>query len=193
MVRCDASGKTSESDFGGDLPLPGRYLAAVDVADDSFEKGDTVYIRFEVISGRQFDKPDAAPADQRGRKIAEYFSVEDNWLWKLSRFAVAAKILKPGESRDVSFKDEAPGRLLVIEIEDNEYEKDGVKKTKRRIPKNGFWSVDNPEVADVPKDEAALKLWRQGQAANQAASQAQQQQNQQPDNGGQQQGWGGLL
>jgi len=146
----------SEDDIQGNArPLPGRYHVIVKHADDSFEKFDKVIVEFEVLAG--------TTPGQEGRLITEFFATSEKALPRLQRLALCLGLLAPGEEeKEVEFA-EAEGRQLVIEVEDNEYEKkdeDGNKKTVKgvRVGFLGMWSLNNKAVSDVPKNRDALKL-----------------------------------
>jgi hypothetical protein len=153
----------SEDDIAGNArPVPGRYHAVVkDVKfqiktpekvieveeDEPFEK---VVVTFEALKG-------TVPG-QENRELPEYFATSERAIERLRRLAIVLELLKPGEKEKQIRFSEAVGRQLVIEVEDNEYEKAGKTIKSVRVAYLGFWSVGNKEVADVPKDENALKL-----------------------------------
>jgi hypothetical protein len=136
----------SEDDVSGyQRPLPGRYHAVVKHVDESFEKFDKLIIDFEVLAG--------TVPDMQGRELSEFFAVTDKAIPRLQRLALCLGLLQPGEpDRDVEFAD-GVGRDLVIEIEENNYEKDGKKISGVRVGYLGMWSTNNAAVADVPKGE----------------------------------------
>jgi len=150
MVVLGAEGAKSENDIGGNMPDPGRYHVVITAVDESFDKYNSITVDFQVLTG---NKP-----GQVDRTLTEYFSVSEKAIPRLKRLALCVGLLQPGEAeREIEFE-QAVGRQLVIEVEENEYEKNGEKKKGRRISWVGMWSTGNKEVADVPKDVEALKL-----------------------------------
>jgi hypothetical protein len=163
-VRLGAKDVRSEDDVQGTkLPKPGRYHVVVARVDESMEKGDKIIVTFEVLAGTLPGQEDS--------QITEWFSTTEKALPRLKRFALAVGILKPGdEEKEITFVD-ATNRDLVVEVEDHTYtNKDGVEKKSVRIPWVSFWSTDNAAVADVPKSEAALKLFGANRAAKTSAA-----------------------
>ena len=73
-------------------------------------------------------------------------------LNRLTRLAMCVGVIRPGQCIEPNW-DEAVGRELVIEVEAREYEQDGQKKQSSQVSFLGFWSLGNPDVADVPKDD----------------------------------------
>lgn len=163
MVRMGAQDVTSEDEVGGNSrPLPGRYHATIngvkflakdgqgkneEVPEDEAEK---IVVTFEVLAG-------TVPG-QDGREIQEYFAVTDKAIARLKRLALCVGILKPQEAeKDVQFS-QAQDRQLVIEIEENSYEKDGKTIDGVRVAFMGMWSVFNQAVSDVPKNKDILKM-----------------------------------
>jgi hypothetical protein len=133
-------------------PAPGRYHAVITNVDESLEKVDKVIVTFQVIAGNK--------EGQEGLEIAEFFPVKGKVINRLQRLALVTGLLKPDEEeREVEFS-AAVGNDLIIEVEENEYEKDGQTKKNMRISYAGMWSVGNKEVKDVPmgrKEAAANK------------------------------------
>lgn len=150
MVRLGATGIQSEDDLHGNMkPLPGRYHAFVKSVDDSFEKLDKVVIGFEVVTG--------TTPGQEGREISVFIRTNETETPRLTRFAIVTGLLKPGEpEREVVFE-QARGKHLVIEVEENQYtNKDGKDVSTVQVSWFGMWSIGNKQVADVPKDMQAI-------------------------------------
>lgn len=156
MVELGAENVKNEDDIQGNArPLPGLYHVVVKDVDETFHKHEKVIIDFEVLAG--------TTPDQEGRVITEFFAITEKALPRLQRLAIVLRVLKPGEPpRSVEFGDTC-GRFLVIEVEENKYEKDGKTIVGVRISFMGFWSMANKAVADVPKNEEAMKLDSGGQ------------------------------
>ena len=144
MVALGATDVQTEDDLAGNTrPLPGRYHAIVKEVDESMEKFDKVIVEFEALSG--------TTPGQEGRCVTEFFAITDKALVRLKRLAIVLGLLKPGEpEKDIAFAD-GVGQQLVIEVEENRYEKDGKTIDGVRVGFLGFWSMGNPAVADVPK------------------------------------------
>ena len=164
MVKMGATDVRSEDDVQGTkFPKPGRYHVVVQRVDESFEKSDKIIVTFAVLAGTLPGQEDS--------EITEWFSTNEKALPRVKRFALADCVLKPGdEEREVTFA-AAKGRDLVVEVEENFYTtKGGVAKKGVRIPWVSFWSTQNPAVADVPKNEDALKLHGANAAAKESSS-----------------------
>lgn len=167
MVSLGAENVQSEDDIKGNVrPLSGRYHVAVkEVEEKEFKKenektGEVTYVtkfifEFEVLAG-------TIPG-QEGRIIPEYFTDSPKAKSRLERLALCLGLLQSGEKeRDVELAD-GVARQLVIEVEDNQYEKDGKTVKGVRVAYLGFWSLGNKEVEDVPKDKEAMKLAGKGE------------------------------
>jgi len=173
MPGLDASNVQNEGDVQGrQPPVNGVYHGVVNHVDASFDKYDAVIADLEVLAG----KPDDDGAgDQRGRQLRHMMFLDDegNYGDKHLRFALATGLIKPGEARDVDWNT-AQGRQLVFGVEKRagKSKKDGEEREYTNVSNFGLdlWSVGNPEVASVPKDEAALKMMAGGSAPAPAAA-----------------------
>lgn len=147
MVALGAQGIKSEDDVAGfEKPKPGRYH--VFVQDVEEEKTNKVIVDFEILEG--------TVPDQKGRRVREYFATSEKALPRLQRLALVLGLLKPGAPEtDIVFT-RGIRKQLVVEVEDNEYEKEGKTVKGVRIKYLGMWSLGNKEVADVPKDKDAI-------------------------------------
>jgi hypothetical protein len=151
MVALGAKHVESEDDIQGNArPLPGRYHVVVKDVNETFEKFDKVIIEFEVLAG--------TTPGQEGRVVTEFFATSEKALSRLQRLAIVLGLLKPGEEeKEIEFSD-AISTQLVIEVEENQYEKDGKTIKTVRVAYLGMWSLNNKAVGDVPKDGEAAKL-----------------------------------
>jgi len=158
MAGLDASGVKSETDLKGrQAPERGIYHGIVNHADGSYDKHDAVIVDLEVLAGK--------PADQRGRSVRHmmFLDKEGNYGDHHLRFAMAVGLIGPGEQKDVDWE-KAVGRQLLFGVEKRagKDKKTGEDREYTNVGNFGYdvWSVNSPdpEVADVPKDEAALKL-----------------------------------
>jgi hypothetical protein len=170
MAGLDASNLQNENDVKGQQrPDPGMYHFVVNHMDASFDKHDAVIADLEVLAGKP-DETALAMPDQRGRGLRHMMFLDEdgNYVDKHLRFALATGILKPGEKKDVDWSD-ANGRQLVGGVEKRTGKnRKGEEQEYANVSSYGLdlWSVGNPEVAHVPKDEAALKLMEGGAASN---------------------------
>jgi len=151
-MKCDCSQTKSEEEARAAWALPGRYHVQVQSADDTFTKNDkSMPVVFELLNG-------TVPG-QEGKTHTEYFSASEKAMKRINLLALACGLVRPGETRDISFATEAPGRQLVIELEEHEYtKKDGTKGKGVRVTFAGMWSVGHKDVTDVPKDCEMLAL-----------------------------------
>lgn len=155
MVSLNAANVKSEDDISGNnRPLPGRYHAVVNAAAEkaSKKKGTMgLEMEFQVLAG--------TTPGQEGRTIPLFLAYEGadesktrKCLERVTRVALCSGILQPGESKEVDW-DDAIGREMVIEIDNQEYETTGGEKRQgAQVSYLGFWSLGNQAVADVPKD-----------------------------------------
>jgi len=152
-MKCDCSQTKSEEEARTVWALPGRYHVQIQSADDTFNTLDkSMLVVFELLSG-------GTVPGQEGKTHTEYFSASEKAMKRINLLALACGLVRPGESRDVSFATEAPGRQLVIELEEHEYtKKDGTKGKGVRVTFAGMWSTGHKDVADVPKDREMIAL-----------------------------------
>jgi len=159
MPQMDATNAGSSDDFrDGGRPAPGRYHVVINTGEEivSPEKGTPgTEIEFQVLASH--------PPGQEGKMLKETFWHSQKAIGRLASFAMAAGVLRPGENKDVTGPD-YPGHQLVIEVQERKYtDRDGNEKTTVEVSFEGFWEVNHPEVASVPKDAAALA--QMGQSA----------------------------
>ena len=186
-VSLSAKGVQSESEVAsGQKPVKGRYMAMISKVDETMERKDQVIVDFKVLAGNV--------PDQADRVITEYFSISEKALPRLTRLAMCAGLLKPDEVADVSFSS-GLGRVLFIEVEDHEYEKDGKKNQTVRVSFGGMWSLGNPDVADllkVPEIAAKIAQLRSSAPTQNSAPAANQTPQTQPTGGGANK-WAGIV
>ena len=167
MVRMGARDVQSESDVqGSQRPLPGLYHVVVkdalaewkvdaDNGGKTWEEceednAERLNILFEVLAG--------TTPGQEGREIRERFYVSEKAMPRLTRLALATGLLLPGEGEKEVVFAESVGRQCVVELVPNKYkDRDGNDKETVQVAFLGIWSLVNPEVKDVPKDEAAIR------------------------------------
>jgi hypothetical protein len=158
MAVLDAENVESADDLGSSRPEPGgRYHVAVKNAEERGPKPDKEYgqvvVEFEVLNG--------TIPHQEGKTHTEWFSLSPKAAHKVIRFAVSVGLMKFKEKKNVNFPS-GIGSHCIVEIEGREYtDRDGNVRQGGQITWEGIWSVDDPKVADVPRDEAMIKLWRE--------------------------------
>ena len=143
----DNTGVQSEDDIrGNQFPVPGTYHLQIHDVDAETPEGGNPYLAvgLTVLAGL-CDDPNAG--DQRGRQFTERFFLTEKSMQRLKRFALVTGLQRPGERGSVQFAN-AVGRTFI-------------GKTKEETTTNGnqvckleymdFWSVNNPEVAGIPK------------------------------------------
>jgi hypothetical protein len=162
----DMSDITGEEQLTGFEPCkPGRYHAVVTEVDDTFTKSDrSIVAEFEILTG--------TVNGQNGKKIKEFLATSDKAKKRLAGFAMAVGLISPtdlGSRKSINWQD-AAGRQLVIDVEEQEYEKDGQKRMGARIEFLGFHAISSPKAADVPKDKNALAVAGLTAAAGNAAA-----------------------
>lgn len=166
MAGLSAKGASGETDFKGFVPVePGLYHAFIAdaVTAEENERVNADNVTFQVITGK-------VPG-QEGRQVrGGYFRDKETNEFQDQhvRLALATKFMLPGqEVAEFSVK-HLIGRQCVIRVTQR---KDG-DKTYTDVGNRGFdvWGVDNPEVADVPKDAAALKQFADWLQANQGVT-----------------------
>lgn len=153
MPRLDARNTESENDVQGTpRPKPGHYHAAIHHWDESFRIApNVIFVDFQILEG--------TTPEQKGTVLTERFATTDKAIPRLLRMCLAAGVVKPGEELDRDLTDEAPGHQLVIEVTPRTYEnKQGQQVETVQCSYMGFWSINNKEVANVPKNAGALKL-----------------------------------
>jgi hypothetical protein len=161
----NAQNAHSEDDFSGNArPVPGRYHAAVNHAEEkgSKKKGTPgLECEFQVICDGLSPDGETPTSGQSGRTIPVFLlsTAHDDpdpkqrvHNVRMTRFAYCVGLIGAGQMKEPDWQD-AVGRELVIEVESQEYEdKDGNAKSGSQISFMGFWSLGNKEVANVPKD-----------------------------------------
>lgn len=123
----------------------GRYHVEVIEVDETFQKNaDKILVTFEVLAG--------TIPDHVGERHTEFFSVTENAMDRLKRLAMVCGLIKPGESKDISFED-CIHASLIIEFVPNSYKS---KKTEKMVETTqlafgGFWTEGHPDVKEVPR------------------------------------------
>jgi hypothetical protein len=155
MVRIDAGEIKSANDLVGfDQPKPGRYHVVARGVDDTFKKAPTsLIVELEILAG--------TTPDQGGKTFREFIPVDGVGAKRSLKFALACKLITEcdlGKVVDISFE-RAIGCQLVVDLEDDEYEKNGETKKSVSVTFLGFYKVDSPEAAGVPLGERSAKQY----------------------------------
>lgn len=158
MVMLQLEG-TTKDDFepgqGGDRPEPGMYHTAVEWCNEKVDDG-YVEVSFVVLAG----KPDG----QAGKSIRERFHLQgsDDAKTKtchkrLGRLALVLGLITEadlGKNVNLDFS-ACDGRQCVIKVVEREgKDREGNAKKYKNVDFMGFWSLDDKDVANVPKDES---------------------------------------
>ena len=162
-MRAKAGNAEKASDIAGKpQPVAGKYHVAITHVNDSRTKKDgsrldcTIF-EMEALAG-------TVPG-QEGKELVMYARLGENgeendeYCGVISRLALACGVLKPKEERDIQ-AEEFENCQCVVEWE-SYIGKD--KKEHFAVAKFGLgtWGVNDAEVADVPKNLDALRIWRE--------------------------------
>jgi len=146
-MQFDLTDVKNEDDFGGSRITPGRYHATVENAE--FKEFDTtknvIEIEYRILAGTD-------PASV-GKTIHDRLWDSEKALWRIRKLVTVLGLIKPGGKGTVNWPIDAPGCQLILEAREEQYEKDGAKKTSIKI--GDFWSLGHKDVADVPRGDAA--------------------------------------
>lgn len=151
-----------ESNF---LETPGTYHTAVLAVDENpttkdGQPIDGFKVHFCALDGttpgqqkKEFELTfyNPKPTDKKNGEFAKR---------KQARFAMATGILpqaQPGQRVSINLQD-AMGRQLVMELEPRIDQKTGQPSKFLQLAWANIWHVDDPAVAQVPKDAGALSL-----------------------------------
>ena len=139
-------------------PEPGSYHVIVTNVDASTQKFDGIGVTFQVLAG--------TVEDMEGRTLNQRFLFNKetgDYQESHVRLALAAGLIEPDSEGEVDWGD-LVGRQLVIGVERRlGKDKEGNEKEYTNVGNYGLdvWSIGNAEVANVPKDKAALKRGRE--------------------------------
>ena len=162
-MKASGKGYASESDIKGKpAPVDGLYHCTIPHVNDSRTKKDgsplnATIVEFEVLAG-------TVPG-QEGKTVTQWFNLADDgtenaeYFEKVSRLCMAAGLLKPGEAKEIDGKDLENCQVIIKAA--NYKKRDG--GTGCGIADYGLaiWGINHPEVASVPKNLDAVRLWRE--------------------------------
>lgn len=175
MVMLNAENAKSEDDFSGNArPLPGRYHAVINHAEEksSKKKGTPgLELEFQVLADGIAPDGKTKTSGQANRTIPLFLSYvgsddakTQTCINRVCRLALACGVLNPGEAKEPDWN-EAIGRELVIEVENQKYtDNAGAEKEGSQVSFMGFWSLGNKEVANVPRDATTPGMQRLAKA-----------------------------
>jgi hypothetical protein len=180
----NAQNTQSEDDISGkSRPVPGRYHAAVNHAEEkgSKKKGTPgLELEFQIVADGTAADGKSRTNGQAGKTIPlflSYIGGDDDktktCLDRVMRLALCVGVLRPGEAKEPDWS-EAIGRELVIEIEAQQYDdaKTSQIKTGAQVAFLGFWSLGNKAVSDVPKDASSPGMRALAKAGGQVSGTA---------------------
>jgi len=162
-MKASAKGYQSESDVKGKpAPVDGHYHATISNVNDSRVRKDgsplnATIVEFEVLAG-------SVPG-QEGKTVSQWYNLDDQgnetaeYCEKVSRLCMAAGILKPGEEKDVDAAD-LENCQVIIKVQ-NYAKKTGGTGCGLADYGLGVWGVNHPDVASVPKNLEAIRLWNE--------------------------------
>ncbi len=157
----DATDFENEDDAtytGGDLLLGGYYHAELIEVDDRFEERELIVLNFRALNG-------TTPGQEgKTRKAFLDFSRDEdnanpNWKCEKSmvqaqQLAVVFKLKRLDEKKTVEYED-AIGRTCIVHFEESN--KTDPKTGRPWVNYQRAYSLDNPEVVDVPRGETDAK------------------------------------
>jgi len=158
MPVLSAKEVSSPNDLKGkQRPQPGKYHVFITHWDEACKEKDQLVVGFTVIDG--------TTPGQTGRELQTSMLFHDkdgkDLTDRITRLAMCIGLLAPGQEIDEDLTSKALGRQLVIEVVEREYtdKNSGDKKKAIDLANFGYatWAVDDPLVADVPKNANALK------------------------------------
>lgn len=164
-MKASATNYKSESDVQGKpAPVAGKYHMDIASVNDTRRKKDGGVLPYTIV---EYEVLNGTVPGQEGKKVTQFIELDENgnetadYIEKATRLCLAAGILKPGEERDVDAKELEHCQVVVgVEV----WESKKTKKSSTGVGDYGMaiWSVDNADVADVPKNKDAIRLWKEG-------------------------------
>ncbi len=142
-MQLNASKVQNEAEvLGNRPPAPGRYCFTVMKVDESFQNINAVIVDLRADFG-------TVPG-QEGLVLSErFFMNDDNQPTEVHlRFALATKIMTPGQAGEVSLQS-AVGRQLVAGVTQRLNKKDNKNYTNIDENRMAMWGIDHPAVQDV--------------------------------------------
>jgi len=173
-MKANAGEATRPEDIQGKpQPVAGKYHVQITECNDSRVRKDGTPLHNTIF---QLEVLDGTVPGQVGKempwfvRLGENGEETDEYCGIIGRLCLATGLIAgKGQSgyipggRDVQ-PEEFAGQQCVIEWEEwSSKGKHGFQVANRGL---AVWSVDSPEIADVPKNLAAVKLWRDSRAAN---------------------------
>lgn len=152
-MRTDLSNVDPDRLDGPDFPEPGSYhFEVIEIVEEDPRSGCMV-AECKVLAG---DKP-----DQEGKTHREYFSLSAKAMVKVIQFAVAIGLTSEeqlraakaaGQSPDLPFETEGPGRQFCGKLTAEEYQ----GKTRNKLNFN-IWGLDDKRAKGIPLAKDQLR------------------------------------
>lgn len=161
-MELDATEFENEDDAtysGGDLLLAGYYHAELVEVDDRFDTNEIIILDWRALNG--------TTPGQVGRTRKAFLdfsqdasSANPNWKCDKSyvqaqQLAVVLKLKRLDEKKTVNYED-ALGRTCIVHFEESS--KNNPKTGQPWVNYVRAYSLDNPEVVDVPRGEVEPRL-----------------------------------
>lgn len=181
-MKLSTQGKSSHKDVTTRPPgpVPGRYHVVLQESNQIQPTGKDpqAVVEFHVLKG--------TTPGQEGTIHSAFLYVNDKPMnvAKLVKLAMVVGLMGPNEDIDVddfgAFFSRAKGRQLVIEIFEDRWEEDDPDSPTKKKPRTalkigstgkdkksmGMWPIGDPDVADVPLDQAMLAAAASGPPAH---------------------------
>ena len=155
-MRCDTSSVDPDKLGGLDFPSPGSYHFEIEEVVEEDPQSGSMYAVCRILAG---DQP-----GQEGKTHREYFSLTEKAMGRIFQFAVAISLTtedaikaakQGGQSLDLDFENDAPGRQFCGKIVEEEHPK-GSGKLKNKLNFN-IWALDHKKAKGIPLAHDKLK------------------------------------
>jgi hypothetical protein len=152
----------SERNLAGRQMVPPckAHVLVAGIADDDLGKTPCMILKLQILAA-------TVPASV-GMTFEEKIYLSEKAMQRAALVAYRLGLITKndfGKKRRINWA-AAKGRQLVVEVIEEEYEKqDGSKGKKSKVAFAGFWDVNHPDVADVPKDASMTNCPTTGQSA----------------------------
>ena len=144
---------------GEEKVFPGNYHMLVDdVQEEGGDKGEMI-VFYQILRG--------STLGMEGRLFKVYFTKDfkDMALRKLTAFALAARLVTKEELMKCKDERKAPmiewtqavGRSVCMELEDNEYEKNGRTTHRTQLAWDNIWNPTDKRAAHIPLHAGQLQ------------------------------------
>jgi hypothetical protein len=163
-MKVNTQNYQTESDVKGTdrVAVPGFFHCNMVGANDSRVKKDGSPLNATIFEGEVLA---GTVPGQEGKKVVLYYSLGENgeendeYTGKVSRLAMACKLIGGGQPDRNLQAEDFDGSQFVVRID--EFTSKGKKGHSVGDFGLAVWGVDNPEVASVPKNLEAIRLWKE--------------------------------